>query len=109
MKLEVIDPPQISGVPVGPKRKLMMVGVLLAGLGSGVAGVLLLSQLDSSFQTTRELRALNLPVLGGISMTGRPKRARLAASTVGFCLGLGLLCMVFGSLMLGTAWLSRVV
>ena len=109
VKLEIIDPPQISGVPVGPKRKLMMVGVMLAGLGSGVAAVLLLAQLDSSFQTTRELRALNLPVLGGISLTGRPRRARLAASTLGFCFGLGLLCMVFGSLMLGSSWLSRVV
>ena len=109
VKLEVIDPPQISGVPVGPKRKLMMVGVLLAGLGSGVALVLLLSQLDTSFQTTRELRSLNLPVLGGISMANRPRGARLAASTIGFCLGLTLLCVVFGSLMVGSGWLMRVV
>ena len=109
VKLEVIDPPQISGVPVGPKRKLMMVGVLLAGLGSGVACVLLLAQLDSSFQTTRELRSLNLPVLGGISLANRPQRVRFAASTLGFCLGLTLLCLVFGSLMVGSGWLARVV
>ncbi len=105
VKLEVVDPPQISGVPVGPKRRLMMVGVLLAGLGSGVGCVLLLAQLDSSFQNTRELRAMNLPVLGGISLAGGARPVRLAASAMGFCLGLALLCAVFGGLMVGAEWI----
>ncbi|MEQ1495463.1 MAG: chain-length determining protein, partial [Novosphingobium sp.] len=53
-----------------PNRPLLLLGVLVLGLGAGVAAAFAVSQLRSTFATTAKLeQALGLPVLGAISAT----------------------------------------
>jgi hypothetical protein len=42
--------------------------VLGAGLAAGIALTLMLSEIDTSFQSIDDLRTLGLPVIGGISI-----------------------------------------
>ena len=70
VKLQIIDPPEIPRLPVAPNRMLLITGVLLGGLGTGVGMTILFGQLDRSFSTVDDLRSLGLPVLGGISILG---------------------------------------
>ena len=78
VKLQVIDPPEIPHLPAAPNRMLLITGVLLAGMAAGVGVTLLFGQMDRSFSTVDDLRALGLPVLGGISVLGMaPLRQRL--------------------------------
>jgi polysaccharide chain length determinant protein (PEP-CTERM system associated) len=78
VKLQVIDPPEIPRLPVAPNRMLLVTGVLLGGLATGVGMTILFGQIDRSFSTVDELRDLGLPVLGGISVLGMlPFRQRL--------------------------------
>ena len=81
VKLQIIDPPQIPRIPVKPNRMLLVTGVLLGGLISGVGITVLFGQLDQSFATIDDLRSLGLPVLGGISVLGLASlRQRLMAA-----------------------------
>ena len=68
VKLQIIDPPEVPRLPVAPNRLLLITGVLLSGLGTGVGLTVLFGQLDRSFSTVDQLRSLGLPVLGGISV-----------------------------------------
>lgn len=68
IKLEVVDPPQVPRDPVSPNRPLLLSLGLLAGLGAGIAAALAIDRLDSSFHGIEDLRALGLPVAGGISL-----------------------------------------
>ena len=78
VKLQIIDPPEIPRLPVAPNRMLLITGVLLGGLGTGVGMTILFGQLDRSFSTVDDLRKLGLPVLGGISVLGLiPLRQRI--------------------------------
>ena len=99
VKLEVVDPPQVPQNPVAPKRALLDSAVLLAGLAGGIGFAMMLLQFDSSFQTMDELRKLDLPVAGSISMIAAtvPFHRRMA-SFGGFAVGVLLLCAVWGGL-----------
>ena len=78
VKLQVIDPPEIPHLPAAPNRMLLITGVLFAGLAAGVGVTMVFGQMDRSFSTVDDLRALGLPVLGGISVLGMaPLRQRL--------------------------------
>ncbi len=81
IKLEVVDPPQVPQIPVFPNRRLLLSAVLLAGLGGGIAGAFLLGQLDRSFHTALDLKAVGLPIAGSLSLlpdgTGAGGRHRL--------------------------------
>ncbi len=70
VKLQIIDPPEIPRLPAAPNRLLLVTGVLLGGLATGAGMTVLFGQLDRSFSSVEELRALGLPVLGGISILG---------------------------------------
>lgn len=80
VKLQIIDPPEIPRLPVAPNRMLLVTGVLLGGLTTGLGLTVLFGQLDRSFSTADALRDLGLPVLGAISVLGVvPPRQRLLA------------------------------
>ncbi len=88
VKLQIIDPPEIPRLPVAPNRMLLVTGVLLGGLATGVGLTILFGQLDRSFSTVDELRSLGLPVLGGISVLGLvPLRQRLMTVVAVRCRG----------------------
>ena len=110
VKLRVVDAPQIPTAPIGPKRLLLTAGVLMAGVGAGLALVFLLVQLDTSFYSVQGLRDIGLPVLGGISMQMRSRR-RVArgAGLAGFAAGLALLLVVFSGFATYPMWLQKVL
>lgn len=65
----VIRQPSISGVPAAPNRPLLLLGILFAGIGTGVGTAFALGQLRASFPTAAKLeRASGLPVIGTISL-----------------------------------------
>ncbi len=70
VKVQIIDPPQVPQNPVAPKRVLLVSGVLAAGFAAGVGLALLLVQMDQSFHTVEDLRAMGFLVVGGVSFLG---------------------------------------
>jgi polysaccharide chain length determinant protein (PEP-CTERM system associated) len=99
VKLQIIDPPEVPRLPAAPNRLLLVTGVLLAGIAAGGGVTLLFSQFDSSFSSVDELRALGLPVLGGISILGlAPLRQRLMTVTR-FGAAVAVLIGIYGGLM----------
>jgi polysaccharide chain length determinant protein (PEP-CTERM system associated) len=99
VKLQIVDPPQVSRVPVAPNRPLLLALVLLAGLGAGVALPVFMGQLDQSFATLEELRSIGVPVLGAISMFGTPPRREKIMSAVRFSVAVLLLFAVFAGIL----------
>ena len=70
VKFQVIDPPTTPRAPAAPNRPVLLFGVLVVGLGAGVAAAFAVGQLRSTFATTAKLeRAIGLPVLGAITTT----------------------------------------
>jgi len=99
VKLQIIDPPEIPRLPSAPNRLLLITGVLVVGIGIGAGMTILLSQFDSSFSSVDELRALGLPVLGGISVLGlAPLRQRLM-TVLRFGAAVAVLVGIYGGLM----------
>ena len=79
VNFNVTDPPTVSLDPVGPKRTLMVFGVLIFALGAGGGLAFVLNQLNPVFHDAESLRRfLDKPVLGQVSMTllGPHKRRR---------------------------------
>jgi len=105
VKLEVVDPPALPTIPVWPKRRLLDFGVLLLGLGAGGASAILLGRIDGTFYTVHDLRALGLPVLGGISAVRT--RANKAWSALAFGTACALLLLAFGITLLGPVLLAK--
>ncbi len=78
VQIRVIDPPQVPQIPSSPNRLLFLSGVLLVGLGAGIAAAFLLSQLHTTFATAQRLRdTFSLPVLGSISAIVNERDHRL--------------------------------
>ncbi|MDE2436167.1 MAG: chain-length determining protein [Sphingomonadales bacterium] len=101
IKFQVIDPPTTPRGPISPNRPLLLLAVLFAGIGAGVAAAFAIGQLRSTFATTAKLEsALGLPVLGAISATltdaGRDlrrKRMKLFYAASGALAGLFVLLL----------------
>jgi polysaccharide chain length determinant protein (PEP-CTERM system associated) len=98
VQFRVVDPPAAPLKPVAPKRPLLLAVVLIAGLIMGGAFAFLLTQIDDSILTVRQLKELvSLPVLGGISLvtTAAQKRQRFvgALGFVAASLGLVVICV----------------
>jgi polysaccharide chain length determinant protein (PEP-CTERM system associated) len=100
VKLQIVDPPETPRLPIAPNRLLLVSGVLIAGMGGGVAFTILLSQLDRSFSTVDQLRNLGLPVLGGISVLGQPPFLHRLLVAARFSVAVFALVGVYGGLML---------
>jgi polysaccharide chain length determinant protein (PEP-CTERM system associated) len=106
VKLEVVDPPQIPQNPVAPKRAILLSGVLVAGLGSGLGLALLLVQIDRSFRDTDDLRMFGLPVVGGVSLLATTDRLGVFVTAASVALSVVLLACVFGGLVLHIAQIT---
>ena len=79
VKFEVVDPPTSPRSPVAPNRPILLLGVLIVGLGAGVAAAFAIGQLRSTFATTSRLEnATGLPVLGAVSRTMTEGARRMA-------------------------------
>jgi polysaccharide chain length determinant protein (PEP-CTERM system associated) len=98
LRLEVVDPPVIPIRPVAPNRPLLVSAVLLAGIGAGVLLALVLAWQDRSFYTLHDLRAVGLPVLGGIS---GPQARPAIGPRLAFGLGLVTLPVGYGAMLAG--------
>jgi polysaccharide chain length determinant protein (PEP-CTERM system associated) len=69
-----IEPPFAQAEPVGPNRPLLLAGVFLFALGAGGALAFALNQVSPTFFTRAALRrAVDLPVLGAISIIVAPE------------------------------------
>jgi polysaccharide chain length determinant protein (PEP-CTERM system associated) len=99
VKLQIVDPPETPRLPVAPNRLLLVSGVLIAGMGGGVAFTILVGQLDRSFSTVDQLRNLGLPVLGGISVLGVPPFLHRLLVAARFSAAVFALVGVYGGLM----------
>lgn len=98
VKLQVIDPPQVPRLPAAPNRMLLITGVLFAGLAAGAGLPVLFGQLDRSFASADDLRALGLPVLGGISVLGLVPLRRHLMTAFRFSAAVAVLVCVYGGL-----------
>jgi polysaccharide chain length determinant protein (PEP-CTERM system associated) len=101
VKLRVVDPPQVPQVPAFPNRVLLLSAALGIGLAGGVGVAFVLLQFDTSFHSLDELRRMELPVVGGISLiaAAMPLRRRLF-SLASFACGVLLLGAAYGGLLL---------
>ena len=93
-RFDIIQQPGVPRKPAAPNRPLLLLGVLIVGIGGGVAGAYALGQLKSSFATPQKLeRAFDLPVIGAISLTvsdaARAVEKRRLKQFAGACAGLG--------------------
>ena len=69
-RFDLIDPPTVPQKPAAPNRPLLLLGVLIVGLGAGVAAAYGLGLLRSTFASPAKLeKAFDLPVIGAISLT----------------------------------------
>jgi polysaccharide chain length determinant protein (PEP-CTERM system associated) len=98
VQFRVVDPPAAPLKPVAPKRPLLLAVVLIGGILAGGAFAFLLTQVDDSILSVRQLKELvALPVLGGISRvtTAAEKRQRAlgAWGFVAASLGLIVICV----------------
>ncbi len=99
VRLQIIDPPETPRLPIAPNRILLVTGVLLGGLTTGLGLTVLFGQLDRSFATVDELRSLGLPVLGGISVLGLISFREQLLIAVRFGAAIALLVGAYGGLM----------
>lgn len=69
-RFDIIQQPGVPQKPASPQRPLLLFGVLIVGIGAGVAAAYAMAQMKSSFATQQKLeRAFDLPVIGSISLT----------------------------------------
>src|SRR5579871_4594161 len=69
VQFRVVDPPASPQKPVAPKRDLLLVVVFISSLIAGGAVAFLLTQVDDSIVTVRQLKGLvSVPVLGSVSL-----------------------------------------
>ncbi len=79
VKFQIVDPPTTPVAPAAPKRPLLLLAVLIAGIAAGCGVALAHAKVRSTFSTTAGLeRAIGLPVLGGVTET-LSDRARVFA------------------------------
>jgi polysaccharide chain length determinant protein (PEP-CTERM system associated) len=98
VQIQVINPPVLPRIPVAPNRLLLVTGVLIVGLGAGLALPVLLAQLDRSFCVIDDLRILGLPVVGGISLLTAPRLNQRIRMALPVGIALAVLIVAYGGL-----------
>ena len=111
----VIEPPIVPYKPSGPNRILLLTGVLLASLATGLAWSFVRFLLQPTFFDLRQLESITgLPIFGTVSLYLSPehvKRRRLQLAS--FLSATSLLVVIFGVLLwyryLGTAFFGSLI
>ena len=108
VKFEVIDPPTSPRVPAAPNRPLLLIAVLFVGLGAGAGAAFAYGKIKSGFATANGLeRALNLPVIGTISLgLTEARRSLVRKRTRQFAMASGALGALF-VLLIGIEFVQR--
>lgn len=107
-KFNVVDPPTQPRAPTSPNRPLLLTGVLIAGLGAGVAFAFALGKLTATFPTAAKLeKASGMPVIGSIGevVTAAQTAMRRKKLTL-FAGGVAALCAAYVGL-IGVEFLQR--
>jgi polysaccharide chain length determinant protein (PEP-CTERM system associated) len=97
VKFRIVEPPKVPLLPVGPKRLLLSVVILVAALGAGGGLAFLLSQIKPVYYDPYLLRKeTEIPVLGQVSRvwTAEMTLKRRIAVT-GFSASVALLLVIF--------------
>jgi len=95
IKTQVVDPPQAPRTPVAPKRILLIFGVLAASVAGGLGLAFVLLTFDQCFHTPDDLRAMGLPVVGGVSLLAATRSAaRRLVSVTAFAAAAGLPALI---------------
>ena len=97
VKFKVIDPPYVPIDPVSPKRGLLTLGALVAGIAGGIGLMFLLYMLRPVFITTTELNNfLGLPVLGSVKIRwSADQKDKLKFELTKFLMVAGCLIVIF--------------
>lgn len=98
-RFDIIQQPGVPQSPTAPNRPLLLLGVLIVGIGAGVAVAYAMGQLKSSFATPQKLeRSFDLPVIGAISLTvseaARAIEAKRLKQFAGACGGLAAMFVI---------------
>jgi polysaccharide chain length determinant protein (PEP-CTERM system associated) len=109
IQFRIIDPPEIPIAPAAPKRLLLVTGVLLAGVAAAGALLFVLNQVDRSFANLDDLRALGLPVIGGLSKLPNAGARAIDRAGVVFVASVGLLFVLYAFFAAGGAQLFHKV
>ena len=102
VKFRIVEPPKVPLLPVGPKRILLSLGVLILGLGAGGGVAFLLSQFRPVYYDTSILnKESGFPVLGQVSRVWTSSMAlKRKVEVVGFSVSLAMLVVVCVAILL---------
>lgn len=97
VKFRIVEPPKVPLLPVGPKRILLSVGILILGFAAGGGLAFLLSQLKPVYYDPSMLRKdAGVPVLGQVSRVWTGDLAlKRRVEVTGFGVSTALLVAVF--------------
>ncbi|HWL64115.1 MAG TPA: XrtA system polysaccharide chain length determinant [Steroidobacteraceae bacterium] len=105
VQFQEIEPPAVKSKPVGPKRVVMLLAVLVAALGGGGALAFGLHQMRPVFSSIPALSAqLGLPVLGVVPYINPPGAAAARADNIRFALAAMALLAFFGAALILRRW-----
>jgi polysaccharide chain length determinant protein (PEP-CTERM system associated) len=76
MTFRIVDPAVLPEKPVSPNRPLIMLGSLVAGLGAGMALIILPYMMGGAVNSMSDLRALNLRVLAVVQVIPKPEEEK---------------------------------
>lgn len=105
IQLQVVNPPQYPQTPMAQHRNILFLAVLVLGVAAGAACAVLLAEIEGCFYSIGDLRAIGLPVLGGISQLHAASQRLKPMITFG--VAVLMLIIVCGGFVAGTNLLQR--
>lgn len=108
VRVEILDEPTSPTAPSAPNKPLLLLAVLLAGLGGGIAAAFAVGQVQTTYSTAARLaRASGLPVIGSVTeqLTDELRASRLVRLRRFAMAGAGLL--IFCAILLTIEFVQR--
>jgi polysaccharide chain length determinant protein (PEP-CTERM system associated) len=102
VKFRIVEPPKVPLLPVGPKRLLLSIAILLLALGAGGGVAFLFSQIKPVYYDSAMLsKQSGFPVIGQVSRVWTDKMAfKRRAEVVGFGVSVAMLVVVCMAILL---------